>query len=117
VSDRLSAPRDPNKHALANVAVRIFSRNNPSFLQVTGGDKNPPSTLYPKIYEADQGRVGSCLNRYVRPLHGRHSVKRRCHPREVHQSDDRKSRLRRVRAARATPDGAVVGTKQLNIKR
>ena len=50
-----------NKHALANVAVRIFSRNNPSFLQVTGGDKNPPSTLYPKIYEADQGRVGSCL--------------------------------------------------------
>jgi len=27
---------------------------------VTGGDKNPPSTLYPKIYEADQGRVGSC---------------------------------------------------------
>ena len=50
-----------NKHALANVAVRIFSRNSPSFLQVTGGNKNPPSTLYPKIYEADQGRVGSCL--------------------------------------------------------
>ncbi|PYR22769.1 MAG: hypothetical protein DMF98_19685, partial [Acidobacteria bacterium] len=50
-----------NKHALANVAVRIFLRSDPNFLKVTGGNKNPPSTLYPKIYEADQGRIGSCL--------------------------------------------------------
>ena len=50
-----------NKHALANVAVRIFLRSDANFLKVTGGNKNPPSTLYPKIYEADQGRIGSCL--------------------------------------------------------
>ena len=50
-----------NKHALPNVAVRIFFRSDPNFLKVTGGNKNPPSTLYPKIYEADQGRIGSCL--------------------------------------------------------
>jgi len=50
-----------NKRPLANVAVRVFSRSNPDFLQVTGGDKNPPSTLYPKIYEANQGAVGACV--------------------------------------------------------
>ena len=27
---------------------------------VTGGDKNPPPSLYPKIYEANQGTVGAC---------------------------------------------------------
>ena len=50
-----------NKRPLANVAVRVFSRSNPDFLQVTGGDKNPPSSLYPKIYEANQGAVGACV--------------------------------------------------------
>jgi len=108
-----------NKHALANVAVRIFSRNNPSFLQVTGGDKNPPSTLYPKIYEADQGRVGSCLTdtfgrctagiplkeavlilvKFTNPTTGKAD-----YDGSPGSSSD-------------FPTGAVVGTKQLNIKR
>ena len=49
-----------NKEPLPGANVRIFDRNDPNFRNVTGGNKNPPSSLYPQIYEADQGTVGGC---------------------------------------------------------
>jgi hypothetical protein len=108
-----------NKHALANVNVRIFSRSNPGFLQVTGGDRNPPPTLYPKIYEANQGVVGACrtdtsghctagiplkeamliLVKFTNPTTGKAD-----YDGSPGSSSD-------------FPTGSVVGTKQLNIKR
>jgi len=50
-----------NGSPLIGVVVRVFDRNSAGFREVTGGDKNPPKSLYPTIYEADKGRVGACV--------------------------------------------------------
>ncbi len=108
-----------NKHALANVAVRIFSRSDPNFLKVTSGDKNPPSTLYPKIYEADQGRIGSCLtDTFGRctagiPLKDAFLILVKFTNPTTHLADYDGS----PGSSSDFQPGAVVGTKQLNIKR
>jgi hypothetical protein len=52
-----------NNAPLNKVPVRIFNRNSPEFLALTGGTNNPPASLYPKLYEADKGRAGACVTR------------------------------------------------------
>ena len=48
------------KSPLSGVEVRVFDRNIPDF-QAIAGSKNPKGDLYGIIYEADSGRVGSCV--------------------------------------------------------
>lgn len=48
------------KMPLGGAAVRVFDRNSAAF-QAVAGSKNPDGSLYGVIYEADAGRVGSCI--------------------------------------------------------
>ncbi len=48
------------KAPLAGVEVRVFDRNSTDFLSVAGR-KNPDGSRYGVIFEADKGRVGSCV--------------------------------------------------------
>ena len=52
-----------NGAPLKNVVVRVFDQNSPDFRAVTGGAKNPPASLYPKLYEVDRGRAAACVTR------------------------------------------------------
>jgi len=48
------------KTPLSGAIVRVFDRNSSDF-QAVAGSKNPDGSLYGIIYEADAGRVGSCI--------------------------------------------------------
>jgi CSLREA domain-containing protein len=45
---------------LADVQVRVFDRTSAAFLAVAGG-QNPSSSLYPVIFEANRGVIGTCI--------------------------------------------------------
>jgi len=45
---------------LAGVEVRVFDRNNANF-RLIAGSKNPDGSLYGIVFEADQGKIGSCI--------------------------------------------------------
>lgn len=48
------------KAPLAGALVRVFDRNSSDF-QIIAGSKNPDGSLYGVIFEADAGRISSCL--------------------------------------------------------
>jgi len=104
-----------NKTPLPLAVVRLFDRSSPSFLQWTNGDKNPPSSKYPQIYENRQGEIALC----VTDSSGRCTVGLPTSSAPI---------LYIVKALNPTvyfglpgsssdfPAGSVVGTKTLNIK-
>ena len=59
-ADKIRVTSKFTRAPIPGVQVRVFDRNSAEFRAVAGS-KNPNSSLYGTIFEADAGRVGTCV--------------------------------------------------------